>query len=156
MSQPTTSSDYADGILILNGASIAPSLLVAYLSSCAPSFSFDWATPVSFVTIGFHVSVLIISRNRNHALETSPYPPALKRQTIGLTAVLSLLWFITAAFMTVSLIIYGPKNWYGGLRRMVSLYVVALVELAVMLAIVFLGVRARKHIQHEIEGAVRI
>ena len=156
MSQSITSSDYADGILILNGASIAPSFLVSYLSSCAPSFSFDWALPVSFVTIAFHVTILILSRHRHNALEVSPYPPALMRPTIGLTAVLSLLWFITTAFMTASLIIYGPKNWYGGLRRMMSLYVVTIVELGVMLAIVFLGIRARKRIQSEVERAVHI
>jgi hypothetical protein len=72
------------------------------------------------------------------------------RPSIGLAAFLALMWIVTTAFMTVSLILFEHDNQYWrGNRYLVTLwaqFVLAIMETVCMLTLVVLCTRARRSI----------
>jgi hypothetical protein len=151
----------SDNILILTGSSIALSTLVFFFACAAPWFSYDFAPPVSLLTIIYHATILILSRRRRNvdAPNASPYSHAIMRPAIGLAGFLFVAWVVTISFMVVGLITFHPKGWYDPTIILVKLwaqFILAVVETIVMLSIVILGGCARRNVQRASEGQVQI
>jgi hypothetical protein len=151
----------SENILILTGSSIALSTLVFFFACAASSFSYDFAPPVSLITIIYHATILILSRRRRNidSPDASRYSHAIMRPAIGLAGFLFVAWLITISFMIVGLITFEPSRWYDPTNRLVKLwaqFILAVVETGVMLSIVIQGGRARRNVQLASERQVQI
>jgi|ERR1700722_5930985 len=156
-SRPTTDQTRAENIITLTGTSIALSTLIFFFSCVTSSFSFDFGPPVAILTIIYHITILNLTRRNRNSPDPSPYPT--ERPAIGLAAFLFFVWSITVAFMLVSLKAFTSpaRDGIHYFVKVLAQFILAVVEMGVMLAIVLLSTCTRRRMEAaEREGQIQI
>ena len=147
----------SENILTLTGTSLATSTLLFFFTSFAVSHSFYFGPPVSFLTVIYHATILLLIRRHRNSPYSSPYPSM--RPAIGLAIFLLLAWLMTAIFLVYSLFTIEDPMWWKTPEKVLVRATAGLgvVETVFMLFLVILCGRALKSRETaEREGRIQI
>jgi hypothetical protein len=147
----------SENILTLTGTSLATSTLLFFFTSYIPSYSFYFGPPVSFLTIIYHATILILIRRHRNSPYSSPYPSM--RPAIGLAVFLLLAWLTTAIFLIYGQFAIEEPTWWTTPQKVLVRATVGLgvLETGFVVGLVILCRRALKSRETaEREGRIQI